>query len=139
MASRVERAMMSFYPAIKHTHIAMVLLSGGLFALRGLSLCLGMRWPHSALVRGLSYVIDTTLLTAALLLLTILPDGLFANGWLLVKLGFVVAYIMLGVLAFRAQRGLRARVLLWLCALLCYAQVYAIARSHDPHGLLLWL
>ena len=82
--------MIEFYPQIKHAHIGFALLSGGLFAVRGLLLLLGMRWPNAAPVRYLSYTIDTALLTAALMLLTILPGALFANGWLTVKLVLLV-------------------------------------------------
>jgi hypothetical protein len=49
-----------------------------------------MNWPRFAPVRYLSYTIDTVLLTAALMLWTILPSGLFANGWLLALLPWVL-------------------------------------------------
>lgn len=131
--------MMTFYPSIKHLHIAVALASGSLFALRGVGLLLGQRWPRQALVRYTSYTIDTTLLTAALFLFTTLPKAMFDNGWLLVKVGFIIAYVTLGMLAFQTSRGLRARAVLWLLALLCFAQIYGIARAHDPMGWLLWL
>ena len=131
--------MIELYPQIKMLHIALVLLSGALFALRGGAALFGMRWPRHAVVRYTSYTIDTVLLTGAMMLLTILPAGLFANGWLWVKLGFVAAYIGLGIAAFRPRRGTRARILLVAAALLCFVQVYAIARAHHPLGLLLWL
>ncbi|WP_447729546.1 SirB2 family protein [Pseudoxanthomonas suwonensis] len=97
--------MIEFYPQIKLVHISAVMLSGSFFALRGLSLLAGLQWPRHALPRYLSYTIDTVLLTAALMLLTILPRELYANGWLLVKLGFVASYVVLGILAFRPRRG----------------------------------
>ena len=131
--------MMTFYPAIKHLHMAVALTSGGLFVLRGAGLLLGQRWPKYAAMRYISYSVDTVLLTAALFLLTLLPAALFANGWLVVKVGLVIAYIVLGVLAFQLERSLRTRVALWLLALLCFAQVYGIARAHHPLGWLLWL
>src|SRR3546814_13456252 len=74
--------MIEFYPQIRHVHILTVVLSGSLFALRGLFALAGARWPHVAPVRYLSYTIDTTLLTAALMLVSILPGAMFANGWL---------------------------------------------------------
>jgi uncharacterized membrane protein SirB2 len=119
--------------------MAVALTSGGLFALRGAGLVLGQRWPRHALLRYTSYGVDTILLTAALFLLTLLPAALFANGWLLVKVAFVIAYIALGMLAFQSGRGARARIVLWLLSLLCFAQIYGIARAHDPLGWLLWL
>ena len=76
--------MIEFYPQIRNVHILAITLSGCLFALRGLGLLLGMRWPQWPPVKYLSYTIDTVLLTAALMLMTILPGAMFANGWLTV-------------------------------------------------------
>jgi uncharacterized membrane protein SirB2 len=126
--------MIAFYPHIKLVHIAAVTASGAFFALRALALLGGQHWPRRAPVRYLSYTIDTTLLTAALMLLTILPHGLYANGWLPVKLGFVAAYIVLGILAFRPQRRTLARAGLVAAAGLCFLQAYCIARAHHPLG-----
>jgi len=126
--------MIEFYPQIKMVHVAMVLASGALFALRGAGALAGQRWPRAAVVRWTSYTIDTSLLTAALMLLTILPWAMFGNGWLAVKLVLLVAYIVLGVLALRPHRGRMARAGLYLAALLTYAWMYSIARAHHPLG-----
>ena len=128
--------MLAFYPQIKFVHVAMVSASGAFFALRALGLLAGMRWPRWAPVRYLSYTIDTTLLTAAMMLLTILPGELYANGWLWVKLTLVTAYIVLGILAFRPQRSTGARWALVVTAGLCFLQAYFIARFHHPLGVL---
>ena len=128
--------MLAFYPQIKFVHVAAVSISGAFFALRALGLLAGMRWPRMAPVRYLSYTIDTTLLTAAMMLLTILPGELYANGWLAVKLVLVAAYIVLGILAFRPQRGRAARWALVLAAGACFVQAYFIARFHHPLGVL---
>lgn len=125
--------MMDFYPQIKLVHIAAIVCSGALFFLRGSSALAGLRWPMAAPVRYLSYTIDTVLLTAAMMLLTILPGALFANGWLLVKVALVVTYVVLGILAMRSRR-MRTRVAMFALALLVYAQIYAIARAHHPLG-----
>jgi len=77
-------AMMTFYPYIKLVHMGAAMTSGTLFVLRALALLAGMRWPRAAVVRYTSYTIDTVLLTGAMMLLTILPAGMFANGWLTV-------------------------------------------------------
>ena len=130
--------MIELYPQIKMLHIALVLLSGALFALRGGAALFGMRWPRHAVVRYTSYTIDTVLLTGAMMLLTILPAGMFANGWLTVKIAFLAAYVGLGIAAFRPARGNGARTALVVAAALCFLQVYGIARAHDPWGWLLW-
>jgi len=132
-------ALLSFYPEIKQVHIGAVICSGSLFAARGLALLSGMRWPRAPFVRWLSYSIDTVLLTAALMLLHLLPWALFANGWLWVKLSGVLSYILLGIAAFRPTRRTRTRAVLLVCAWLCFIQVWGVARLHHPLGWLLFL
>ena len=126
--------MITFYPDIKLVHIAAAMTSGSFFGLRAMALLAGMRWPRMAPVRYLSYTVDTVLLTAAFMLLTILPKALYANGWLLVKLCFVTAYVVLGILAFKPKRRTVARAGLVVAAALCFLQVYCIARAHHPLG-----
>jgi len=131
--------MIEFYPQIKHAHIGLALLSGTLFAVRGLLLLLGQRWAGAAPVRYLSYAVDTALLAAALALVAILPAGLYANGWLAAKLALVVVYVALGVFALRRGRTRGARAACYVAALLVFAQVYCIARTHSPLGALAML
>lgn len=126
--------MIEFYPQIKHAHIGLALLSGALFAIRGALLLAGQRWPNAAPVRYTSYTIDTALLTAAMMLLTILPGALYANGWLAVKLTLLVLYVVLGVFALRRGRTRRTRAICYVAALLAFAQMYFIARTHHPFG-----
>jgi len=126
--------MIEFYPQIKAVHIAMVLLSGMLFALRGAAVMLGGRWPMSLPVRWSSYAIDTTLLTAAMMLLTFLPSGLFANGWLTMKVVLLVIYVVLGMFALKRARTPRARAVFYALALLTYGWMLTIARAHHPLG-----
>jgi uncharacterized membrane protein SirB2 len=128
--------MIEFYQQIRQFHIFVALLSGSLFALRGGFALAGARWPQALPVKWLSYAIDTALLTAAMMLLTILPWGLFANGWLWAKVCMVVVYVVLGVLAMRPHRTRRVRGMFYAAALLAFATIYGIARAHSPWG---WL
>lgn len=131
--------MIEFYPQIKWLHIAAVMASGSLFALRGLLVLAGRpQWALAAPVRYLSYAIDTTLLTAALMLLTILPGALFANGWLTVKIVLLVVYVVLGVFALRRGRTPRVRLACYLAALATFGFIYTVARAHHPGGIA-WL
>lgn len=129
--------MIEFYPQIRFVHILAISLSGGLFALRGLGVLAGARWPQAALVRYLSYTIDTVLLTAALMLVTILPSAMFANHWLTVKLVLVVVYVVLGVFALRRGRSRGTRAICYAAALLVFIAIIGIARMHHPLGWLL--
>ena len=128
-------ALMAFYPQSKWVHVAAISTSGTLFALRGALLQAGRpRWALAAPVRYLSYTVDTVLLTAALMLLTLLPGAMFANGWLTVKISLVVLYIVLGVFALNRAETPRGRLLAYLAALVTFATIVSIARSHQPLG-----
>ena len=126
--------MIEYYLQIKQFHVFFALLSGSLFAVRGAFLLGGARWPQALPVKWLSYAVDTALLTAALMLLTILPWAMFANGWLLLKVTLVVVYVVLGVFALRRGRTRRTRALCYVAALLVFGSIYSIARAHHPLG-----
>jgi len=129
--------MIEFYAQIRWVHIACIIASGSLFLLRGSLVLAGkQRIAMLAPLRFLSYGIDTLLLSAALMLLTILPHAMFANGWLTVKLVLVVVYIVLGSVALKLGRTARARTIAFVVALTVYLGIIAIARTHDPMG---WL
>ena len=128
--------MIAYYLQIKMVHVLAVLLSGGLFALRGAATLAGHRWPMAAPLRYLTYTEDTTLLTAALMLFALLPGAMFANGWLATKIVLLVVYVVLGTLALRRARTWRARAVTYVAALVVYATMISIARAHHPLG---WL
>ena len=128
--------MIEFYPQIRAVHIGAVIASGTLFALRGVGVLSGARWPMAAPLRYLSYSIDSVLLTAALMLIAVLPAAVFANHWLTVKLALLVLYIVLGSLALKRGRTARMRALCFAVALAVFADMVGIARTHQPLG---WL
>ena len=74
------------------------------------------------------------LLAAALMLLTLLPAAVFANGWLWVKVGLLVVYVGLGTFALKRGRTARVRLASYVAALAVFAGMYMIARTHDPLG-----
>ena len=128
--------MIEFYPQIKFVHVLCVILSGSLFALRGLMMLAGSRFTNHALVRYASYAIDTTLLTAALMLITILHQYPFVQAWLTIKVLLLVVYIVLGVFALRRGRTRRVRTICYVAALATYLSVVGVALAHNPLG---WL
>lgn len=127
--------MIEFYPQIKSIHIAAVMASGLLFLLRGASLDAGMTWAMAAPVRYLTYAIDTVLLTAALMLATMLHQYPFVHGWLTVKVLLLVVYIVLGTFALKRGSTKTIRVVCWVAALLVYAFIISVARAHNPVGI----
>lgn len=126
--------MIEFYPQIKFVHILCVILSGSLFTLRGILMLVRSRYTNHVALRMLSYVIDTTLLTAALMLITLLHQYPFVQAWLTVKVLLLVVYIVLGVLALRRGRTRQAQVASLIAALLVYAFIITVAIAHNPWG-----
>ena len=127
--------MIEFYAEIRQAHIFAVLASGALFLLRGLAVQLGQaQWALAPLPRWLSYAVDTTLLTAALMLLNILPSAAFGNGWLAVKLALLPVYVACGWLALRRPGTRRRQLAYFAAAIVAYGCMFAVARTHDPLG-----
>jgi uncharacterized membrane protein SirB2 len=127
--------MIEFYAQIKWVHVAAVICSGLLFALRGAAQLAGARWTMAAPLRYLSYAIDTTLLTAALMLATILHQYPFVHAWLTVKVLLLVVYIVLGSFALKRGRTHAIRLRYFMAALIVYLFIASVARAHDPLGL----
>lgn len=128
--------MEEFYPQIRAVHVWAVIASGALFALRGGAFnLLGAAWPKTLPVRILSWAIDTTLLTAALMLMTVVRQYPFVDAWLTVKVSLLVVYIGLGVFAFSPSRSRRVRIGFWIAALLVFGFIVTVARARDPLGL----
>lgn len=131
--------MIEFYPQIKLVHVTAVILSGLLFALRGTAQLAGARWTMAAPLRYLSYAIDTTLLTAALMLVTVLHQYPFVQAWLTVKVLLLVVYIVLGSFALKRARTRAAKLGFFVAALAVYLFIASVARAHHPAGFVSWL
>jgi uncharacterized membrane protein SirB2 len=126
--------MLEFYPEIKLVHVTAAIVSGALFLVRGTAVSRGAGWAMITPVRYLSYSIDIVLLTAALMLLAILPPAVYGNGWLWLKLVLLVFYVGLGTLALKRGRTANIRRACFVAAIALYACIYLIARTHDPLG-----
>jgi len=120
------------YFALKHLHVTMVALRGGLFVLRGLwmfteSPQLQRRW-----VSIVPHVIDTLLLASAIALTVLIQQYPLINGWLTAKVLALVIYIGLGTLALKRGKTKTVRTAAWLAALLIFGYIVAVAIRHNP-------
>jgi len=125
-----------FYLQIKWVHIAAVIASGALFALRGIAVQFGASWAMAAPLRYLSYTIDSVLLTAAMMLVTIVHQYPFVQGWLTVKVCLLVVYVVLGTFALKRGRTPRTRLACFIAALAVYGFTASVAVEHHPLGTL---
>jgi uncharacterized membrane protein SirB2 len=126
-----------YYLQIRNVHIASVIASGSLFFLRGFALnVLGVRWVMATPVNFLSYAIDTVLLTAALMLMSIVKQYPFVDGWLTAKVLLLAVYVVLGGFALKRSKTRKTRLVYWAAALAVFAFIFSIARAHNPMGFL---
>ena len=107
-------------------------MSFSLFFLRGVWMVLDsprlrMRW-----VRVVPHVNDTLLLAAGVWLALMLRVSLGANPWLVAKLVALPVYVGLGMLALRAGRTKRVRIVAWVAALLVFFYIAAVAITRSP-------
>jgi uncharacterized membrane protein SirB2 len=124
--------LIEFYTDIRLVHIGSVIASGSLFALRGALTLAGSTLPQSPAIRYLSYTIDTVLLTAALMLLSILHLNPLTTPWLATKLALLLLYIALGSFALKRGRTRRMRAVFLALAILALLSMVTIARAKDP-------
>jgi uncharacterized membrane protein SirB2 len=131
--------LLDLYPDVRSAHIAMVVLSGVLFAARGIAVMIGAPWAMQPAVRRVSVLIDTALLGAALLLLYMLQLNPWGVAWLSTKIGLLFVYIILGSYALKRARTPKVRLACFVAALLCLGFMATVAVAHSPLGLFLWV
>ena len=121
------------YLALKHLHLTFVALSLILFVLRGIWLfmnsgMLGKKW-----VKILPHIISSLLLISGIVLAVHLNMSPGNQPWLLAKIIALVAYIGLGVAAFKAANPITSKAF-WLIALLVFAYMVSVAVAKNPLG-----
>jgi len=120
------------YLALKYVHVGAVVVSCGLFFLRGIWMMaapekLGVRW-----VRVVPHVIDTVLLVGAIAVAAITAQYPFVQPWLTAKVLALPVYILLGTVAIRRGRTRHVRIVAWILALTVFGYMVAVARARVP-------
>lgn len=123
------------YLTVKHLHILFAGLTITLFVLRGGFTVVAARPLIPRIWKVLPHIVDTVLLALGVWLAFMLRLNPFHVAWLGVKLLCVIAYIVLGVLAFRIKRPYWLRLALFVAAIAMFAFVVSIAVLHDPRGI----
>ena len=120
------------YLALKHLHVACVVLSGLGFALRGWWMLNDSPWLRARLARVVPHVIDSVLLGSALVMAWQSSQYPFAQGWLTAKFFGLLAYILCGTMALKRARTKSRRVVFLALALLAYAYIVGVALTRSP-------
>lgn len=122
------------YLTLKTIHQACAALSFVGFFARGAASLAGAAWIRGRAARTLPHVVDTALLASALgLAFTLRVEPVHAP-WLAAKIGGLVAYIALGIVALRPGRGAPLRAAAWVAALAVFAWIVSVALTKQPAG-----
>lgn len=124
--------MTEYYLLIKTIHLTSVSASLVLYTLRGIWMLSDSRWAATFWARRLPHINDTVLLSAGLLLTTILHQYPGTHAWLTAKLVGLLVHIGLGFVAFRASLGRNQRIAAWLGSLLAFGYIVAVALTRNP-------
>lgn len=124
------------YATLKLVHQGAVALSIAGFFARGLGSLAGAAWVRGRAARTLPHIVDTVLLASAIGLAWMLRLNPLSTPWLAAKIVGLLAYIGLGMVALRPQRPPALRAAAWVAALLCFAQIVAMAITKQTSGLL---
>ena len=129
--SRCQRKFVD-YLLIKTLHVTCVLVSIGLFVLRGTLELMDKPWRNWRLLRVAPHLVDTLLLTSALWLAWRIGQYPFVDGWLTAKVLALLAYIVLGMRALGRKTPRSQRLHFFGAALLCVTYIVGVALTHSP-------
>ncbi len=120
------------YAALKIIHIISIILSYILFSVRGIwmmqdSPMLKQRW-----IKILPHVIDTILLASAITLVIMVQQYHGLNPWLSAKIGGLLLYITLGMIALRFGKTRKIKTISWILAQIVFFYIVLVALTKSP-------
>lgn len=119
------------YLALKHFHVTCAVLSGSLFLLRGFWMLLDSPTLQRRWVRTAPHVIDTLLLTSALIMVFWSGQYPFVQNWLTAKVIALLVYIGLGTIALKRGKTKAIRIAAFIGALLVFAYIVGVALTRQ--------
>jgi len=122
----------TYYSLIKIIHVSTVSFTGIYFIIRGLSQFSHYQWFRKRWARRVSQYNDTVLLFSGIGMAVMIGQYPFVNSWLTAKLLLLIAYIILGMLAFHWLHSQKQKMIAWLAALLIYSYIVGIAVNKNP-------
>ena len=120
------------YPILKvlHTIFATLTICG--FLLRGYWLITGSVLFRNRVTRVAPHIVDTLFLATAIWMVAELRFTPLQQPWLQAKLVGLLAYILLGMTAFRFSRTVEIRLAAFIGAIVSFVYVVGAALSKSP-------
>jgi len=117
---------------LKTLHVTSAVLSITGFLLRGIWMLRDSQLLTARLTRILPHIVDTLLLASAIGLALRIHQYPFVHAWLTAKVIALLFYIVLGGIALKYGKSLRARVLAYAGALAVFAYIVGVAVTRQP-------
>jgi uncharacterized membrane protein SirB2 len=130
---------MDSYFIFKTIHMTCALLSISGFLLRGYWMYQESPLLQIKPVKILPHIIDTGLLLSAVAMLFILGFGMLSQGWLLHKVGLLIVYIVLGVIALGDKYSRSKRITAFFAAVAVFFYIVGIAISKTALSWLIFI
>ena len=119
------------YLLVKHLHITCAVLSGSFFLLRGVWMLLESDALQRRWVKVVPHVVDTVLLTSALVMVFWSAQYPLVQPWLTAKVLALLAYIVLGTIALKRGQTKATRTAALVAALAVFAYIVLVALSRQ--------
>jgi len=117
---------------VKLIHVSCVLLSALFFFGRGLVMIKSPQFVSRLWVRRTAESIDTVLLLSGVGLVWVTEQMPWVEMWLAAKLGMLLIYILLGMVAFHWGRAPIIRFGAWLMAVMTFVMMVLMAMERSP-------
>lgn len=120
------------YAAIKMVHVGSVIISYLLFSLRSMWMMQGSAALKQRWVKITPHVVDTVLLTSAIVLATRIQQDPIHDSWLSAKVVGLLMYVALGMMALRFGKTRKAKISACIAAQLVFIYIVLVAVTKNP-------
>ncbi|MEA3112106.1 MAG: hypothetical protein QOG58_1905 [Caballeronia sp.] len=125
--------MSDLYLPLRSVHMTCAVLSILAFVIRYVWMLRESTLLQQRAVKIVPHIVDTLLLLSAIGLVGIIGFGSNA-AWLSAKIVGLIVYVVLGTLALKRGRTKGARAVFGLLAIIAFAFIASVARTHNPLG-----
>jgi uncharacterized membrane protein SirB2 len=120
------------YAVLKMIHVSSVIISYALFLLRGIWLMQNSEYLRLRWVKVLPHIVDTVLLASAIVLAMTIQQSPLEHSWLTAKVGGLLIYIGLGMVAMRFGKTKEIKIIAWITAQCVFIYIVLVALTKSP-------
>jgi uncharacterized membrane protein SirB2 len=115
------------YALIKNIHLAFAMLTTIGFCVRGAWMMTESAMLQKKLVKVLPHIVDTILIISAITLVVMSGQYPWVAGWVGIKIGLLVAYIVLGAFALKRGKTKQIRTVFFAVSIAILLALFAVA------------